>query len=43
MLYIFKYVYKNYLTEIKIFISCPTADVSAVWLLTRIFSQKHYS
>ena len=40
MLYVFKYVYKNYLTEIKIFISCPTTDVSAVWLLARILTQK---
>ena len=39
MLYVFKYVYKNYLTEIKIFISCPTTDVSAVWLLADIFSE----
>ena len=39
MLYVFKYVYKNYLTEIKIFKSCPTTDVSAVWLLADIFSE----
>ena len=44
MLYVFKYVYKNYLTEIKIFISCPTTDVSHFCSLAtgyaRIFSQK---